>query len=137
MSYSKTTWANGDVITAAKLNNIEDGIAANDTAISGLTPYEATAAVVIGDSTATVTINKKAEEFYDAISCGKMVKFTITSFNGTSVTGVEFIAAVSGTKDAGDGTAKYSFAYVDGSGGIFYVEELAGTDDVVFTATIS
>lgn len=27
MSYEKNTWANGDVITAAKLNNMEDGIA--------------------------------------------------------------------------------------------------------------
>lgn len=27
MTYTKNTWANGDVITAAKLNNIEDGIA--------------------------------------------------------------------------------------------------------------
>ena len=27
MSYTKNTWANGDVITAAKLNNMEDGIA--------------------------------------------------------------------------------------------------------------
>ena len=26
MSYTKNTWANGDVITAAKLNNMEDGI---------------------------------------------------------------------------------------------------------------
>ena len=27
MSYTKQTWANGDVITAEKLNHIEDGIA--------------------------------------------------------------------------------------------------------------
>lgn len=27
MSYEKTTWATGDVVTAEKLNNIEDGIA--------------------------------------------------------------------------------------------------------------
>lgn len=27
MTYTKNTWANGDVITAAKLNNMEDGIA--------------------------------------------------------------------------------------------------------------
>ena len=27
MTYEKNTWANGDVITAAKLNNMEDGIA--------------------------------------------------------------------------------------------------------------
>ena len=26
MAYEKTTWANGDIITAAKLNNMEDGI---------------------------------------------------------------------------------------------------------------
>lgn len=28
MSYIKNVWANGDTITAEKLNNIEDGIAA-------------------------------------------------------------------------------------------------------------
>lgn len=27
MSYTKNTWANGDIITAAKLNNMENGIA--------------------------------------------------------------------------------------------------------------
>lgn len=30
MSYSPTTWANGDTITAAKLNNMESGISANE-----------------------------------------------------------------------------------------------------------
>ena len=30
MSYTKQTWANGDIITAAKLNHMEDGITAND-----------------------------------------------------------------------------------------------------------
>ncbi len=28
MAYEKQTWANGDVITAAKLNHMEDGISA-------------------------------------------------------------------------------------------------------------
>ena len=32
MSYDKTTWAKGDVVTAAKLNNMENGIEAIDTA---------------------------------------------------------------------------------------------------------
>lgn len=36
MSYTKTTWSNGDVISAAKLNNAEGGIEANDLAISDL-----------------------------------------------------------------------------------------------------
>lgn len=34
MSYTKTTWQTGDTITAEKLNNIENGIEANETAIS-------------------------------------------------------------------------------------------------------
>lgn len=32
MAYVKTTWQNGDTITAAKLNNLESGVEANDTA---------------------------------------------------------------------------------------------------------
>ena len=32
MSYEKTTWANGDTITAEKLNNIENGIEATNNA---------------------------------------------------------------------------------------------------------
>ena len=34
MSYTKTTWETGDVITAEKLNKIEDQVAANEEAIS-------------------------------------------------------------------------------------------------------
>ena len=34
--YTKNTWTAGDVITDEKLNNIEEGIAANDTAITEL-----------------------------------------------------------------------------------------------------
>lgn len=36
MAYTRTTWADGDVITAAKLNNEEAGIEANDQAITVL-----------------------------------------------------------------------------------------------------
>lgn len=36
MSYSKTTWATGDKITAQLLNHAEDGIAANDAAIAAI-----------------------------------------------------------------------------------------------------
>ena len=34
MAYTPTEWETGDVITAAKLNNIEDGIVANEEAIA-------------------------------------------------------------------------------------------------------
>ena len=35
--YTKNTWQTGDVITDAKLNNIETGVEANDSAITELT----------------------------------------------------------------------------------------------------
>ena len=36
MSYTKQTWANGDIITAAKLNHMEDGIAGVEADVSSL-----------------------------------------------------------------------------------------------------
>lgn len=37
MAYTKTTWACGDTITNTKLNNMENGISANDTAVTANT----------------------------------------------------------------------------------------------------
>lgn len=48
MSYTKTTWSNGDVITAAKLNNLEDGTEANDLEISDLKSDLSTSASIDG-----------------------------------------------------------------------------------------
>lgn len=36
MAYTKKTWTTGEVLTATGMNNIEDGVAANDTAITEL-----------------------------------------------------------------------------------------------------
>ena len=43
MAYIENTWQDGDVITAAGLNNMEGGIKANDTAIGDLTTLQTTA----------------------------------------------------------------------------------------------
>ena len=37
MTYNKTTWNTGDVITADKLNNIEDGIETNTNVVKTIT----------------------------------------------------------------------------------------------------
>lgn len=36
MSYTKQTWANGDIITAAKLNHMEDGIVGTEADVADL-----------------------------------------------------------------------------------------------------
>ena len=36
MAYTKKTWTTGEILTATGMNNIEDGVAANDTAITEL-----------------------------------------------------------------------------------------------------
>lgn len=61
MSYTKTTWVTGDIVTAPKLNNLENGVYNNDQKISELetsestlqgnmaAPYDATATYAVGD----------------------------------------------------------------------------------------
>ena len=50
MAYQKNTWASGDVVTSAKLNNIEDGIAGGGVLVIGLT-YDSGADVYHLDKT--------------------------------------------------------------------------------------
>lgn len=60
MSYTKNTWETGDLITAAKLNNMEDGIA---DAGSG-------AAIVLTMDSGTFAFSKTWQEIHDAIAAG-------------------------------------------------------------------
>ena len=53
MSYTKNTWANGDVITATKLNHMEDGI---EGAGSGGGGFDATLVISVEDETPVVTV---------------------------------------------------------------------------------
>lgn len=60
MSYTPNTWAKGDVVTSAKLNNIEQGIA--DGGI-------VTATATFDTETQTATLDKTWQEMYDANAC--------------------------------------------------------------------
>lgn len=60
MSYEKNDWQNGDVITATKLNHMEDGIA--DGSI-------VTATATFDMETQTATLDKTWQEMYDANAC--------------------------------------------------------------------
>ena len=61
MSYTKQTWTRGDIITAEKLNHMEDGIASG-----GVFIIEET----VSDN--THTLNKTWNEIYNAVASGKI-----------------------------------------------------------------
>ena len=62
MAYTKPVWETGDVITAAKLNNAEDGIEA-------LQPLIIT--VTTDGDTGTRSMDKKFSEIVSALSAGR------------------------------------------------------------------
>lgn len=70
MSYNKTTWATGDIVTAEKLNNIENGITNNNI-------YTASIISNVDESTGeeTVTLDKTWQEIFDATQSGRLVRF--------------------------------------------------------------
>lgn len=74
MAYEKTQWVNGDVITAEKLNNIEQGI---EDASGGGNTFLVTFEYV-GYSN-TWTCDKTNAEIYEAYSDGKDIRYIINS----------------------------------------------------------
>lgn len=63
MAYVKTVWQTGDTITAAKLNNAEDGIEAASALLLPIdTEY----------SDGTTTLKKTYKEIYDACAAGAL-----------------------------------------------------------------
>ena len=67
MAYEKQTWAKGDVVTSAKLNHIEDGIATG----GGVLAVNGT---IDGN---TMTLDKTWQEIHDAGAA--ILKFEISS----------------------------------------------------------
>lgn len=124
MAYSKTTWVNGDTITAEKLNNIEDGIAANDTAIANLVPVALTGALDL--ETGAFTFSEiTAADLYAFISAGKTFSATV-DISGTSVVMLFSITA----QKVND---EYDFALIASNGDIYTSGHLSATDAVVLT----
>ena len=129
MAYSKTTWANGDTITAEKLNNLEDGVAANDAAIGGMKPVDL--AAVIDGQTGDVTIpDVTAAELFAMLSAGSRVNVTAT---GSSVEITLYCYVVAQEISGDDPT--YDFAMVRPDGKIFVTGHLSATDPVVFSVS--
>lgn len=63
MSYTPSTWAKGDTITAAKLNNMESGISGAQAYMVGMS----------FDNDNNMTLDKTWQEILDAAAAGKYV----------------------------------------------------------------
>lgn len=70
MSYTPTNWKSGDVVTSAKLNNIEQGIA------------NATLLVNATQSDSGLTCDTKASVMYNAITNGQTIVINIPEIGG-------------------------------------------------------
>ena len=82
MSYTKTTWKTGDVITAEKLNKIEDQVAANEEAISSAGGDDRVFIVNIdaegSGGTITATADKTRQEMSAAVEAEKPIIIRLT-----------------------------------------------------------
>ena len=86
MSYIKTTWETGDVITATKLNKIEDQVAANEEAISASSEGGIEFITIDGR---TDTCDKTYDEIVALFQAGKtvMAKYSDSEFVGDILPG--------------------------------------------------
>ena len=73
MAYAKQTWANGDIITAEKMNHIEDGI--ESTSSGGIT-----IANIAVSSMTTGTCDYTYQELMDKVNNGETVLFQLIGF---------------------------------------------------------
>lgn len=90
MAYTKQTWATGDIVTQEKMNHIEDGIAANDTAIGTTNTAITAAGPMILTFPTTPTTSDNGIDYYeethgytwqnvmDALTAGRTVRYVIT-----------------------------------------------------------
>ena len=72
MSYTPTNWQTGDTITAEKLNKMESGISANDTA---LTPFVVTLIPTGADLSGTM--DKTVAEITAAYQAGRKIVYKV------------------------------------------------------------
>lgn len=96
MAYSKNTWQSGDVVTSAKLNNIENGIA------------NCNGAITATETDARITLSASYNDVISMISTG-IVPFTVIEDEGAE----EIL--ICAYYWAEDGTYDVSFSAIDKS----------------------
>lgn len=121
MAYEKQTWTNGDLITAEKLNHIEDGIAQGGGGV--LTVIETVTEDAHGNEVRTLdkTYNEIASA--DAVriksvgSKGLTVFYTINGMAENDEQHLYYVSAMLITNDVGDGNNQYDY-FADSADGV-------------------
>ena len=117
MSYEPTEWKSGDVISSAKLNKIEQGIAAGGTGGGGV--------FVVGSTMegSTITLDKTWKEIADAMTMGMVIIADDVTVQGQRFVSTMFVTVAIDTRNETD-PARYML-------NVFGLEA-AGNDKYVF-----
>ena len=100
MSYTPTEWKKGDVITATKLNKIENGIAAIN-----VSPLIVTVTVSDDNDSTYHTCDKTWNEIKTAFESGRLVWFySFDDSGGTEITSYYIMSGLYSTIDPTDPT---------------------------------
>ena len=99
MAYTKQTWECGDVITAEKLNHMEDGIANSGGGTALIIEFDRAEEVCPEGQTGTLTLifNHTGAEVWNAITSGSSVYIKGEDGNNTTLTEVQEISEFSGS----------------------------------------
>lgn len=117
MSYDPTNWKTGDVVTSAKLNKLEQGVAAGSGVLVVHSNYD--------ETSGTEVLDKTAFEIFSASSDGKVV---ISAFNsGGQMIVTSFLSYVSANPVTG--WAAFKFIDIAPDGQIEVTTYTAGTQD--------
>lgn len=117
MSYTKNNWANGDTITAEKLNHAESGIFANDAAAAAAMPLDVPVTVTMEDDTPVATTDASFATVKAAVVAGRNVRSVITLPGGYGILYAPLVAI-----DAADPTILDFAVTMDLGTGVFAPE---------------
>lgn len=132
MTYEKTNWKVGDTITAEKLNNIEGGIKANETAISSIDTSGGGSGDFVITATgtgSTLTADKTYSETLEAFNNGAI---PVLRINIPNTNNYKYYPMVSFVNNA-FGFSKSSYTMEDNGEGDLIVPVL-GTESCLFSA---
>ncbi len=121
--YTKQTWNTGDIITAQKLNHMEDGIASSGGFLITFTPANDEEAEVIG------TIDKTYSEILSAIQSGRIPLMNVIVSNNIAMSLIYNAVVYTGSSNYIRFKNVSTLPVVDGTGLTVHIVEIIVVSD--------